>query len=202
MGKELSLNILEIAKKVKKLEDRGVGTAEDTTYDNTDSGLTAETVQGAIDELAGDIDGLSADDIDYDNTDSGLTADTVQDAIDELAGNIDGLTANDVTYGSGTVKDVLDGLTSNTIGSTVDLSDYDSPDNRYTVPNDGYLYLNAGAQSGSTTLANITDANSQTIGASYASATSIPYVTDFVKKGFKVLDTLHNGGLVYFKPLI
>lgn len=79
-------NILDLCNRVDELEkkhDSG-GTAEDTTYDNTDSGLTADTVQGAIDELAGDIDGLSADDIDYDNTDSGLTADTVQGALDEI----------------------------------------------------------------------------------------------------------------------
>lgn len=89
MGKGLSLNILEIARKVEKLEKSGGsgggGAAEDITYDNTDSGLTADTVQGAIDEVAGDIEGLSADDVTYDNTDSGLIAETVQGAIDELA---------------------------------------------------------------------------------------------------------------------
>lgn len=57
-------------------------------YDNTESGLTAENAQSAIDELAGDIADLSADDISYDNTDSGLTADDVQSAIDEIVGDI------------------------------------------------------------------------------------------------------------------
>ena len=54
------------------------------SYDNTDSGLTATKVQSAIDELAGDIAGLTGDDIAYDNTDSGLSATNVQDAIDEI----------------------------------------------------------------------------------------------------------------------
>ena len=57
--------------------------AEDVTYDNSDSGLTADDVQGAIDELGGKE--YAAEDITYDNSDSGLTADDVQGAIDELA---------------------------------------------------------------------------------------------------------------------
>ena len=62
------------------------------SYDNTDSGLTATKVQGAIDELAGDIAGLAGDDIAYDNTDSGLQATNVQGAIDEVAGDVATLT--------------------------------------------------------------------------------------------------------------
>ena len=52
--------------------------AENTSYDNTDSGLTAEDVQSAIDEVS------SASGISYDNTDSGLTATDTQAAIDEI----------------------------------------------------------------------------------------------------------------------
>lgn len=37
----------------------GGGTAADVSYDNTDSGLTAETVQAAIDEVVTDLDALS-----------------------------------------------------------------------------------------------------------------------------------------------
>ena len=59
--------------------------AENTSYDNTDSGLTADDVQAAIDELA---PALTAEGTLYDNTDSGLTADDVQEAIDELAGSV------------------------------------------------------------------------------------------------------------------
>lgn len=58
--------------------------ADDVSYDNTTSGLTATDVQAAIDELAqgGSVD---ADDVSYDNQTSGLTATNVQDAIDEIA---------------------------------------------------------------------------------------------------------------------
>ena len=56
----------------------GAVAAEDVTYDNTDSGLTADNVQSAIDEVS------AAENISYDNTDSGLTADDVQAAIDEV----------------------------------------------------------------------------------------------------------------------
>ena len=55
------------------------------SYDNTDSGLTATTAQGAIDELAGAVDDLTAADVAYDNTDSGFVATNVQGAIDEIA---------------------------------------------------------------------------------------------------------------------
>ena len=53
-------------------------------YDNTTSGLTADDVQEAIDEVAGKVDNLTAADVTYDNTTSGLTADDVQEAIDEV----------------------------------------------------------------------------------------------------------------------
>ena len=71
----------------------GTITASDVTYDNTTSGLTADDVQEAIDEIEGQIGGLSYDasDISYDNTTSGLTADDVQEALDEIDGNVDTL---------------------------------------------------------------------------------------------------------------
>lgn len=54
-------------------------------YDNTESGLEATTVQGAIDELDSKIKASDeADEITYDNTESGLEATNVQGAIDEL----------------------------------------------------------------------------------------------------------------------
>lgn len=55
--------------------------ASNVTYDNDESGLEAENVQAAIDELAQP----EAADVSYDNTDSGLSATDVQSAIDELA---------------------------------------------------------------------------------------------------------------------
>lgn len=86
--------------------------AQYTTYDNTQSGLTATNVQAAIDEVAndvlssgvasfngrtgavnpaaGDYDGSQ---VDYDNTVSGLTATNVQSAIDEIAGQSSGVSS-------------------------------------------------------------------------------------------------------------
>lgn len=57
--------------------------AQDVTYDNTGSGLTATDVQDAIDEVVADIP-ANASALSYDNTGSGLTATNVQDAIDEV----------------------------------------------------------------------------------------------------------------------
>ena len=69
----------------------GASTAQDVSYDNTGSGLTATNVQDAIDEVKADIPSIpatyDADDIVYDNIVSGLTATDVQAAIDELASN-------------------------------------------------------------------------------------------------------------------
>ena len=61
--------------------------AQDVTYDNTGSGLTATDVQNAIDELLGDIPANAAA-LGYNNTVSGLTATDVQAAIDETVSKI------------------------------------------------------------------------------------------------------------------
>ena len=58
--------------------------ANDVTYDNTGSGLTAADVQDAIDELAARPVVAAAEDVTYDNSVSGLIATDVQTAIDEL----------------------------------------------------------------------------------------------------------------------
>jgi hypothetical protein len=59
------------------------------SYDNTSSGLTATTVQAAIDEVQANIIATDeASEITYDNTSSGLTATDVQAAIDEVQTNI------------------------------------------------------------------------------------------------------------------
>ena len=63
----------------------GSSSADEVTYDNTESGLDAENVQDAIDELAESGGGGSAASTTYDNTDSGFQADNVQDAIDEVS---------------------------------------------------------------------------------------------------------------------
>lgn len=56
----------------------GANAAAGISYDNSISGLTANNVQDAIDEITGD-----AATIQYDNTTTGITATNVQDAIDE-----------------------------------------------------------------------------------------------------------------------
>lgn len=58
-------------------------------YDNTESGLEATTVQGAIDELDSKIKASDeASEITYDNTESGLEATDVQGAIDEVTQDV------------------------------------------------------------------------------------------------------------------
>ena len=65
-------------------------------YDNSESGLEATTVQGAIDELDSKIKASDeASEITYDNTESELEATNVQGAIDEVAQDMSNLT-NDV----------------------------------------------------------------------------------------------------------
>ena len=81
-----STNPKIMADNIKKLEKaiKGADDASEISYDNTTSGLTAENVQAAIDEVATGLSGLEASDVAYDNTGSGLTAATVQAAIDEI----------------------------------------------------------------------------------------------------------------------
>lgn len=63
----------------------GSGTFSDgVVYDNTTSGLTADRLHEAVDEVNAKVNDLTASEVDYVNTTSGLTATNVQDAIDEL----------------------------------------------------------------------------------------------------------------------
>lgn len=64
--------------------------ATDIAYDNTTSGMTATTTQGALDELDDRLDNfsVSASQVSYDNTQSGLTATDVQAALDEIANDV------------------------------------------------------------------------------------------------------------------
>ena len=86
--------------------------ASDVGYDNSTSGLTAENIQDAMDELStrtGDmtksvydptnVEGDAFDSANhvYDNSTSGLTADKVQDALDEINENVDTVQANSYT---------------------------------------------------------------------------------------------------------
>ena len=70
-----------------------IGTGEPTTQD--------KTIIGAINELAGDIQGQDAADVDYDNQTSGLSATNVQAAIDEVVAALP--TAGAVELQSGTL---------------------------------------------------------------------------------------------------
>lgn len=74
----------------------GGGTAAETSYDNTESGLESTDVQRALDELASGAGGSTAATTTYDNTESRLEAENVQDAIDEVVDKISG--------GGGTVR--------------------------------------------------------------------------------------------------
>lgn len=81
--------INELKADIDAIDPSGQGVeAENVSYDNTDSGLTATNVQDALDEINGKIPqggSVDAEDVSYDNTTSGLTATDVQSAIDELA---------------------------------------------------------------------------------------------------------------------
>lgn len=81
--------------------------AEDIPYDNTTSGLTADDVQNAIDELQGNINSIDASSVPYDNTSSGLTADDVQEAIDEIKEESLDKTTSTVTENTTNVNDVV-----------------------------------------------------------------------------------------------
>ena len=69
---------------IATLAGQGGVEADNVSYDNTQSGLTATNVQAAIDEVADEIPD-DASEVAYSNTQSGLSATTVQGAIDELA---------------------------------------------------------------------------------------------------------------------
>ena len=81
------------------------GAASGVTYDNDVSGLTAENVQAAIDELAETPPGTAAG-ISYDNATSGLTATNAQAALDEIDADLD--TAESAISGLQTSKQDAD----------------------------------------------------------------------------------------------
>ena len=94
--------INEINSKVGDVE------ADNVSFDNANTGLSATDVQAAIVEVKGLIPSgpgsVDADDVSYSNTSSGLSATNVQDAIDELAqGGTSVPDFNLVNYVAGTV---------------------------------------------------------------------------------------------------
>ena len=82
--------------------------ASEITYNNTSSGLLAENMQAAIDEVNNKIpvvpDHYDAEDIIYDNTSSELASADVQSAIDELVSNINTLTNLGLNYSLVTIQ--------------------------------------------------------------------------------------------------
>ena len=111
--------------------------AAGATYSNSTSGLTATTLQDAIDEIAGTagnaadkslsninsagetvIKNLAADGA-YSNSTSGLTATTIQDAIDEVAGTAGDAADKDLSNLSATGTGVITtAITNNAAGAT------------------------------------------------------------------------------------
>lgn len=134
--------------------------AEDVTYDNTVSGLTATDVQAAVDELAARPVVAAAEDVTYDNTLSGLTATDVQAAIDELKAlipatpnyittgltiNLGRCTINDGGYyiDSNNICHVDITITTNTAGSNDMVFVYGFPQAATPVPGSGITYATA-----------------------------------------------------------
>ena len=108
-------------------------TASDIAYDNSNTGLTADDTQEAIDEVLSKVP-VNASGLSYSNTQSGLTADDVQEAIDELASQ-----STDVSFtsnqndGNKIGELTIDGVTTDlytgelsTVGALDDLTDVDT----------------------------------------------------------------------------
>lgn len=158
--------INELKADIDALDPSGEGIeAENVSYDNTSSGLTADDVQSAIDEINAKIPqsvNVEADDVAYDNTDSGLTATNVQDAIDELATSAP--EKNNLT-------------TAENISSYTEASPFVAPD-------DGYLQVSAGS-------CTVAGATSGSMNITVASGSGAPsnVLQFYVRKGMKIYTT-------------
>lgn len=90
-----------------------VQNASSVLYTNTFSGLTATTLQAAIDELDAVLDGIepnatadqSSAEVPYTNTTSGLAATNVQAALDEIDATVDSLSTDSHTHSNIAVLD-------------------------------------------------------------------------------------------------
>lgn len=134
-------------------------TAANVSYDNTTSGLTADDVQEALDEIYAAIPSVStpdAEDVAYDNQTSGLSATNVQAAIDEIS------VEPEIKFG--TAVDILN--------TTAQLP--------YDIPKDGYVkWGNAGTTS---TILHIIDGD----GGDTGGLVMVGIISAiFVKKGMK-----------------
>ena len=134
--------------------------ARSINYDNTNSGLEAQTAQAAVDELnkkIQDIDVSGASNIkyltkaEYDALPDSKLTNGVEYRITDA--NTDSTKARNIAYdGSASgleaisVQDAIDAVNNrlsanNSDGSFVDISSYTSESNRYTFLSDGYLRL-------------------------------------------------------------
>jgi hypothetical protein len=120
---ELDRIVTEANTSLSNLED---GTTS-ILFDNSGSGLTAENIQDALDELDGIVDNIidGSQDITYDNAVSGLTAETVKAALDEIDGILDDVIAGtqDITY-----DNAVSGLSATTVKGAIDEVDGDLDD--------------------------------------------------------------------------
>ena len=118
--------------------------------------------------------------------------------------NLDSTYIANNPIGGGIANELNNNLTSlnerinkNTLNSVVDISSYNSSNNQYTIPDDGYIQLNASyATPGVEVSCRINDYLSITIQSISASSTANVV---FVRKGMKVYKSTTNGTLYYFK---
>lgn len=88
-------------------------------------------------------------------------------------------------------------INKNALDSVIDISSYNSSNNQYTIPDDGYIQLTASyATPGVEVSCRINDYLSITIQSISASSTANVV---FVRKGMKVYKSSTNGTLYYFK---
>ena len=151
----------------------GAISASNVTYDGTTSGLTADDVQEAIDEVVGMIPtSLDADDITYDNTTSGLVATDVQGAIDELAQG---------------------GADVNTFGTAFTITETTFA-TAYVLPSDGYAMAGATGCTVRIYGANATADSDPHISITSPADTA---VATFVRKGMKVYRSTGSSGATF-----
>lgn len=190
--------------------------ASDVSYDNTTSGLTADDVQEAVDELAGDVSTLSgavgskADQSMIAPVETSTTASQAY-AIGEqfiLNGTLYTATAaitagGTITIGgnctaSDSVTEQIEEIHDNKCGTNVTLTNYNSATNMYTFPSDGYLSATATA-SGAAYQIRLYGSNDVPFGSiegRYNNGTFRQLV--FVRKGMKTYISSSSGTVGYY----
>ena len=164
MGYNMDNIIVNLKKEIAASGGGGGGSvaADDVSYDNTTSGLTADNVQEAIDEIVASGPGgtVAADDVTYDNTTSGLTADDVQEAIDEINSSLPGLattSAAGIVQPDGTSITVSDGVISADLPglATTSAAGIVQPDGTTITVNDGVISAAGGSGGGVVPFSNV-----------------------------------------------